>query len=85
MGNYWRFLCFDLYRVFNNGMPSVGEVTHALNMLADTQISQTVYDALIDYYVTGGRLDSIAITRRTTRERQRQLVLKACRLARDVV
>jgi len=85
MRNLLLFFYFDLLRLMNDGLPSIAEVTHALNTLAGERMSQTIYDAATDYYVTGGKLDSIARTRHTTRERQRQLILKACKMARDVV
>ena len=75
------FLYFDFLRYFNDGDPSMKEVSWATSKLTVDDISYKIVISMI-YYEIGNSLERIADAQKVTRERIRQHILKGCSVAR---
>lgn len=81
-----RCLWFDFLRYFNDGEPSSQEIDWVLDKFFRHEAFE-LSDRIIDILIardSGMSLEEIAQSRGLTRERVRQCLLKACRIARQL-
>lgn len=84
MLNKLRFFYFDILRKFNDDLPSKKELewVYIHIYLNGIKLSPRISDALTDV-VHDHTLEDAAKNQNVTRERIRQYLLKACRIARE--
>lgn len=84
--NKLRFFYFDLLRRFRDNEPSLQELNWAWNKLFRRKngITNVLIMTSLSYRCEGFTLEEIADRQGVTRERIRQHILKACRMAREL-